>query len=1000
MKVRVLIRFFLVVFVCMAMGHQVQATHLRAGEITVRRENCGSLRFSITITVFTNTKNTPVKFGGDVDVSYLDFGDGTREFVPEVDNIVRLDLAPDGSIATASYTTTHTYGSQQSYKISYQEPNRNGGVLNMDQSITTLFYLETVINMDLFFASGGCSNSPRLLVPPIDRACVGAAWTHNPGAFDPDGDSISYEMVIPNSDENVNVVNYRDPNNPGFYTNYETANEEGNGRPEFKINAVTGTITWDAPGGSPGEYNIAFIIKEWRIIKGQWYSLGFVRRDMQIIVEDCENRRPTIEVPEELCVVAGTTIRLKIRATDPDDFDPVVKIEAFSEIFNFAPAQFPAYMIYSPLDTLLPKYEPKPTDNVYFQWDTKCLHIKDQPYQVVFKVTDNPPAGKGAKLATFETWTIKVVGPPPVWKPLVQNKGTRTVQLNWENYDCQNADSIKVYRRVDSFDFTPDNCETGLPGYAGYSEISRLSIKDVTFLDNNNGQGLSPGAKYCYRLVAYFPKPRGGESYVSEEICVDPFDVDAPVITNVSISKSSTTTGQVFVRWTRPFDVDPADFPPPYQYKVYRGDGPAGAPAATPIATLNHPDTTFMDVNLNTEENIYNYRIEVFANGGVNGQADFIDVSKPASTVRMEAKSLLKKIELTWSAAVPWSNQFNATAPGEYSKHLIFRGPEGSAENDLVLIDSVDVTTGEFIYTDGETVPLEDNLIYCYRIMTRGTYGNPAIPNPDGSRTDPPKSLINFSQVICAQPGDETAPCQPVPPIAKDPISCEEYIATVSTCGNRSFSNTITWERPEDPLCRNDISYYDIYASSSTNGEFKLLKTRERTTSFTEDNLPSFARCYKIRAVDRSGNESELSNAVCFDNCPYYELPNVFTPNQDPCNGRFSAFSGNDRYIIDPNSEVPAYLCDGISTDDLSKCARFVERVVVRIYNRWGKEVYSYSGASNDDVKSIYVDWDGRAEDGTDLASGIYFYVADVTFNSVDPAERQKSIKGWVHLIR
>jgi hypothetical protein len=126
----------------------------------------------------------------------------------------------------------------------------------------------------------------------------------------------------------------------------------------------------------------------------------------------------------------------------------------------------------------------------------------------------------------------------------------------------------------------------------------------------------------------------------------------------------------------------------------------------------------------------------------------------------------------------------------------------------------------------------------------------------------------------------------------------------------------------------------------------------------------------------------------------------VFTPNGDDCNKTFSAFSTNERYKIDKtntNPESPVY-CGGVS--DQTRCARFVERVVFHVYNRWGKEVYDYIGASNDDRSTIYLDWDGRASDGSELAAGVYYYVADVTFTVVDPAQKHKTIKGWVHLIR
>jgi len=167
--------------------HQAMATHLRAGEITVVRENCQSLTFTITITVYTNTGSS-VLFGGRVgEDDILEFGDGEWILVEEQANTPRPDLGPN--VGTASYTISHTYPGPGKYTISYREPNRNQGVLNMDNSVNTRFYIETEIFIDPFL---GCNNTPVLLIPPIDQACTGVTFMHNPGAFDPDGDSLSY----------------------------------------------------------------------------------------------------------------------------------------------------------------------------------------------------------------------------------------------------------------------------------------------------------------------------------------------------------------------------------------------------------------------------------------------------------------------------------------------------------------------------------------------------------------------------------------------------------------------------------------------------------------------------------------------------------------------------------------------------------------------------------------------------------------------------------------
>jgi hypothetical protein len=934
------------------------ATHLRAGEIIVERVSCNSLTFRITVTVFTNTINTNVLFGGEDD--WLEFGDGTRMLVPETTNTPRPDLGE--GIATASFTVLHTYSGFQNYIVSYSEPNRNEGVANMDGSVNTRFYIETKIIIDPFL---GCNNTPKLLVPPIDRACTGVAWFHNPGAYDPDGDSLSYELVVPFREKETQVVNYKDPSDAKFSTSDET----GSGPPTFSINPTDGTITWDAPG-TVGEYNIAFHIKEWRNVAGKWISTGYVRRDMQIIVDDCDNERPDLIVPEDVCVEAGSILDATILGIDPDGDD--VKIEAFSEIFNFPTAQSPATYTPNP-----PDFQPtNPEAELNFQWQTDCAHVKEQPYQVVFKVTDRSPTG--SRLVTFKTWFIKVVGPEPKWVDVQVDLPTRSANLQWESYFCQNAETIEVWRRVDSFAFEPDSCQTGMPDFLGYNRIATLPVKDAnntpttTFSDTNGGSGLASGAKYCYRLVAIFPLPRGGESYVSDEFCIDPILADKPIITHVSINGTGTTDGQITVSWVAPFEADPLQFPPPYTYDVWRAEGFAGDVNLTKVTSTNL--LTITDTGLNTEEKIYNYRII-----GFDANNSPLDTSAIASSVRVEAQSQLNKIQLTWSAFVPWSNLRLQTP----NRHVIYRGEEGTPHEELDSIAAVDVTVNGFTFIDEG--PLENNKVYCYRIETYGGYGNPQINEP----------LINSSQKICALPGDETPPC--IPELSVNLVNCEDMDIN-TLCNVNIYKNTLYWPRPESE-CGIDISGYRIYRSKRLNGEYTLQNSDVlvRDTFFIDDDLDSYAYCYKISAVDRSNNESELSEAVCSDNCPYYELPNIFTPNRDDCNDLFSAFSDNDRYITTGENEQQVIQCGGVT--DESRCARFVERVVFRVYNRWGKEVYSYTGARNDE-RTIYIDWDGRANDGSDLAAGIYYYAADVTFDSVDPEKQNKVIKGWVHLIR
>ncbi|MEJ0032279.1 MAG: hypothetical protein WDO15_18780 [Bacteroidota bacterium] len=436
-------RCFLPIVFLLVCGSTAFATHLRAGEIIATRKSCTALTFIITVTVYIDTESG-VHFGGPGE--YLNFGDSTFVEVPDTPTTPRPDLGQN--MGMAQFTIEHTYSGYGRYLIRYAEPFRNGDVVNLDNPLATLFYIETVIELDPLL---GCDSSPKLLVPPIDKACVGAAWYHNPGAYDTDGDSLSYEMIEPKMGKGVNVGNYRDPNTREFYTrggiDFNTANELHNGQPTFSINSTTGTIIWDAPG-MQGEYNIAFLIKEWRKVKGAWVLLGYVERDMQIIVEDCMNKRPELQLPADVCVEAGTLIDEDFFGYDPDS-DSVI-INVYSETLGLNPR---AVIIPSPA-----RYQASSPSNlasIHFQWQTDCKHVRDQAYNVTVKITDKP-VRHGTPLVQFKTWRITVVGPPPEWNSLQQDLSARSATVTWDNYVCSGvATSMQVWRKIDGVPFTP-----------------------------------------------------------------------------------------------------------------------------------------------------------------------------------------------------------------------------------------------------------------------------------------------------------------------------------------------------------------------------------------------------------------------------------------------------------------------------------------------------------------------------------------------------------------
>jgi hypothetical protein len=936
------------------------ASHLRAGEITVERRNCTSREVWITITVYTNTASD-VKFGED---GILYFGDGTRIVVPRVENVLQPQLGPNIGIAT--YTVRHTYGSLDSYLISYVEPNRNGGVLNMDDSFYTTFYLETRFSLAVL----GCNYSPKLKIPPIDQACAGVAFFHNPGAYDfnPVGptDSLSYESVVPYRDRGLPVVGYIQPNL------YGTAQSEAGGSPTYSIDPVDGTLIWDAPS-TPGEYNVAFNVIEWRKTNGIWQEIGYVRRDMQIIVNgDCKNDRPELEVPNDTCVVAGSVIHKFIRGEDqvfgsgaPDP----IKIQAFSEIFEFPPSKSPATRTPVLQDGDDIDFRPSP-DSIEFNWNTTCDHIKGQPYDVVFKVTDNPVNG-AANLATFRTWKITVVAPAPVLSTAVPQVPQRNVQLTWADYDCASiADEttvMQIWRRVDETSYTPGNCATGMPESLGFSLVATTPLTDTQFLDTNNGQGLERGVKYCYRLVAVFGN-RGAESYVSNEVCIDPMDIAAPLITEVTVDKTGEGDGEITVSWIPPLN---PQFPlADYRYELQRADGPNFLPVSP---KMDDGTLSFTDGGLNTFDQQYSYRVMLY----VDGMPDPVDSSSVASSVWLDLTTANRVINLSWRATVPWSNQIQGLL------HDVRWGPAGATTMDdlpNIISPSIDVTAEGLRYSH---TGLDSTEVFCYAVITRGSYGNddPAVPDP----------IINQSQINCAVPTILDPPCEPVIAAFGDP--CKDFESGIYACNSVQFSVTVRWSMPEGS-CKEDIRGYKLFVSTTDDGTFVPYHDGAVITDTfaTIDGQDALAFCFKVKAVDRSGNESEFSNQVCSENCPNYELPNVFTPNGDFCNDTFDAYG----VIYEVGELGPE--CN-VQEADVLRCARFVDRVDFKVYNRWGKKIYEYIGQRGNE-NTIYIKWNGRDNSGKELASGIYFYSADVTFSSTRRGGTVKTIKGWVHLVR
>lgn len=948
--------FLWALFLGLLVVTETQATHLRAGEITTRRISSTSLTYEVTMTTYHD------EIGGRTasdqqDPSYFCFGIGPAVAVKRASRVV-INRATTAN----TYVATFTYPGPGTYRITCTITNRNENVRNIPSSIQTSFQLQTTIVVN---AQLGLNSTPVLLNPPLDSARVGQKWCHNPAAFDADGDSLAYRLYVPSGkllDEQGNctlrsVAGYADPTTIG--TN--RINEAGTGPATLTVDPITGDVCWDAPA-EQGQYNIAFIVEEWR----DGVKIGEIIRDMQIIVTASPNKRPTLVAPPELCVEAGTLINQTVTATDPDGNR--VELSAFGGPFNASPdgQQYNPPIIARDFATFSPTTAQNSPATGTFRWQTNCAHVRAEPYDVVFRVVDVPRGAGQTQLATLESFRIKIYAPQPknlTARPVADAAG-RAIILNWAAYACgptalPTGTQMVIYRKEGCEQATFDPCDDADQLAAnGYTRVSAVPISQTTFTDNNNNQGLQRGVQYSYRIVVVLPRPNNGQSVISEQVCVN-LPQQVPLITNVTVDSTYDTRGVITVRWTRPPGIDPNDGTGPFQYRLFRATGLDGT-NFTQIASINTTlqggvaDTVYTDRGLNTVANAYRYRIEFYYTDPATGQLQRLDATENASSVRLTATGGVRRIQLNWQANVPWSN--------DNKQHRVYRsktGPNGPFN----LVAVVPVTTANtYTYTDQggdtyaadgvQTATMSIDSNYCYRVETVGQYSAPL----------PTLLLYNFSQGVCAMPIDTTRPCPPQ--LAIDTLNCAN-LTPEAFCNQTTFANNLTWQNPTTGDCDRNIVKYRIYYSSCEGQDPVLVDSVSAPLlTYRHQNLTSFAGCYYVTAVSRSGRESEPSNRVCKDNCPYLALPNVFTPNND---GKNDVFEPTD-------------------------CPRFIESAELTVVNRWGAKVYQSSDPS--------LRWNGKNNQGKDVPGGVYLYQITVKFKRVNCAAPAEQYKGWVQMLR
>jgi gliding motility-associated-like protein len=457
-------------------------------------------------------------------------------------------------------------------------------------------------------------------------------------------------------------------------------------------------------------------------------------------------------------------------------------------------------------------------------------------------------------------------------------------------------------------------------------------------------KGVERGRTYCYRVLAKFARQSAAgypynivESMPSEEVCVQ-LPRDLPLITHVSVAGTDAVAGKIKIAWSKPsaFDLDTIFNHGPYRYQVLRQDNFTGGvleelPGASFVAnTFWQANDTVMefDQNLNTLGIPYHYRVDFYVNGD-----ELLGSTNEASSIFLAVNPSDQANRLTWEESVPWENY----------RYDIFR------KNNLTQqFDSI----GYSLTQQYEDRGLTNGTSYCYYVRGVGTYSIGGVADP----------LFNHSQQSCGVPIDVEPPC---PPTLAVHNLCDVPGGGLS---DPPYDNNLSWTNP-NTVCvgPDDVVSYRIWYTAREDQPWALLTEQEGAdnTLFTHRLPLDLAGCYAVSALDSVGNESVQSNRVCVDNCPLYELPNVFTPNGDQANDLFTPFPG----------------------------WRFIAAVDFQVFNRWGNLVFS--------TKEPVLNWDGNDFNNKPLSEGTYLYVCKVFENRVGGTVLRPGIlSGYIELIK
>ncbi|MFM7021617.1 MAG: T9SS type A sorting domain-containing protein [Flavobacteriales bacterium] len=280
----------LCLFVC---SLSLKADHYLGASISYK--SLGGFSYEYTVITYTATdhpqsdKDLLTLFCGDGKTVVLSRSNGTGTFV-------------NADILKSIYKGQYTYSKEGNYQVYISEPFRHTGILNINEGKSAIKKLFISSVLPVYSDPSVCvNNGAEYQMDPLFYACQGVEYTTAFGLFDPDGDSLSYEITDCKGVNGLTVEGYFVPSS-------------------VTIDPLTGIFKWSNP--VKGSYAFSVTVNEFRKSK----KIGVSNIDFLVEVSTEFTTAPSFSIDPQFTVNANGSYEKTITPSDELEYGSSISL--------------------------------------------------------------------------------------------------------------------------------------------------------------------------------------------------------------------------------------------------------------------------------------------------------------------------------------------------------------------------------------------------------------------------------------------------------------------------------------------------------------------------------------------------------------------------------------------------------------------------------------------------------------------------------------------------